>query len=915
MPRRLPSFRPAGLLLAALIASLAAHAAPASTTTFEEVLIMLPTRDDALRVLKEIPDIEWLKPVDEEGTYRAVSTPEIDERIRAMGYRVTVAVPDLEARAASLQLGPGFGAFHTLSEAEAVLDSLHAAFPAISTAKFSIGTTIEGRAIWAIKVSDNPDVDENEPEVLFDGCTHAREVMTVEMCLHYLDYLLSSYGTDPLATFLVDHREVWFVPVINADGYVYNETTNPNGGGLWRKNRRNNGDGTFGVDLNRNYSYQWGGQGASTVTSSETYRGTAPNSEPEVQAMEAFIDAHEFVTHQSFHSYAELILLPWGYDHLVQSPDDSLLRAVGNQMAIESGYEVGQPGEVLYNASGNAFDWSYGETTNHTKIVSYTTEIGGTDFWPAESEAPGLLAENLSSNLYLTKVAGPFLEVAVATVTSESGGPVNGRLDPGETDGVTLTVKNLGVAGNLAAGTATLSTADPYVTLAVAQVALGAFASGETRALAAPFSFAVDLSCPPGHEIAFTVSFASDGVYSSIDAFSLSVGPYYTQDFEAASDWTQDPSHTAATGAWVRIDPNPTTYQPGDDAPTDPGSFALITAQNSAASTDDVDNGIAATRSPEIDLSGAPRARLDLYWNHGQRDLADDAAGDFFRIDLSTDGGATYPTTLASVGDVTRAPTWTALSVRLDSLVVLSEKMRIRARASDAGPNTDTIEGGLDAIQIIDPGSDNAAPNAPIALSPTGGVTVGSTPTLTVSNATDPEASVLVYGFRVYADSLLTSVAASVDSVPEGSLSTAWALASPLGDGPYWFRAYASDGEVRGLFSGAATFTVASGTGIGPDVTASASGAAALVSLGPNPSRGATRFAYDLPRAGRVFVAVVNLEGRVVRVIENSWREAGRHDALWDGRDAAGREAASGAYLLRLEAGSDRRTERVTLIR
>ena len=93
--------------------------------------------------------------------------------------------------------------------------------------------------------------------------------------IYFMQYILSQYGTDPEITCLINNRELYFVPCANPDGYVYNQTTNPNGGGFWRKNRRNNGDGTFGVDLNRNFDYNWGfdNNGSSPITSSEVYRG------------------------------------------------------------------------------------------------------------------------------------------------------------------------------------------------------------------------------------------------------------------------------------------------------------------------------------------------------------------------------------------------------------------------------------------------------------------------------------------------------------------------------------------------------------------------------------------------------------------------------------------------------------------
>ena len=134
-------------------------------------------------------------------------------------------------------------------------------------------------------------------------------------------WLTDGYGTDPEATFLVNEREIWFVPVVNPDGYVWNEVTDPSGGGLWRKNRRDNPSTCEGVDINRNYGYQWGGSGASPDECDETYRGTAAWSEPETRAVRDFVSSRRFVTADSYHSNAALVLYPWGYT--VAPPPDS----------------------------------------------------------------------------------------------------------------------------------------------------------------------------------------------------------------------------------------------------------------------------------------------------------------------------------------------------------------------------------------------------------------------------------------------------------------------------------------------------------------------------------------------------------------------------------------------------------------
>jgi murein tripeptide amidase MpaA len=191
-----------------------------------------------------------------------------------------------------------FGLYHTYDEGVAWLDSISTEYPEVVSAKWSLGWSYEGRNLWCVRVSDNPEQHEaEEPEILFDSLHHAREVMSSEMVLMLTAYLAEQYRAgDPEIVALLDENAVYMVPWVNPDGFVYNELTNPAGGGMWRKNRRNNGDGTMGVDLNRNYPYEWGcDYGSSGDPGSETYRGPSAGSEPETQAMMQFINEHAFV--------------------------------------------------------------------------------------------------------------------------------------------------------------------------------------------------------------------------------------------------------------------------------------------------------------------------------------------------------------------------------------------------------------------------------------------------------------------------------------------------------------------------------------------------------------------------------------------------------------------------------------------
>ena len=139
--------------------------------------------------------------------------------------------------------------FLTYAECMAELDQMRTLYPNLITAKANVGTflTFENRAIQFVKISDNPDVDETEKRILFDAMHHAREPGSMQQLIYFMWYLLENYSTNLEIKNLVDNTEIFCIPVINVDGYLYNQSTNPAGGGFWRKNRRDNGNGTFGV--------------------------------------------------------------------------------------------------------------------------------------------------------------------------------------------------------------------------------------------------------------------------------------------------------------------------------------------------------------------------------------------------------------------------------------------------------------------------------------------------------------------------------------------------------------------------------------------------------------------------------------------------------------------------------------------
>ncbi len=277
----------------------------------------------------------------------------------------------------------------------------------------TLGLTRQGRAIYAVKISDNVAQDEDEPEAVFMALHHAREHLSVEMALYLLHHFTDDYGVSGSVTNLVNQRVLWIIPMVNPDGGEYDVATGAYR--YWRKNLRDNdGNGQItsydGVDLNRNYGYRWGGSGSSGWPAAETYRGPAAFSEPETQAVRDFIATRPNVkTLITFHTYGELILYPYGYTYtdvpadMTQSDHDVLV-AMANAMAASNGYTPQQASD-LYITSGDTTDWAYGQHG----IFAFTFELYPTGynpgFYPPDEVIPAQTARNRAACEYLAGVA------------------------------------------------------------------------------------------------------------------------------------------------------------------------------------------------------------------------------------------------------------------------------------------------------------------------------------------------------------------------------------------------------------------------------------------------------------------------------------------------------------------------------
>ena len=237
---------------------------------------------------------------------------------------------------------------------------------------------MQGQDILAVKVTKNARQvrDGSRPATLYSSAQHAREWITTEMNSRLLRYLLEQYASNAAVQRVVDRTELWFVPVANPDGYDYTFTE---GNRLWRKNLRDNdGDGEItgydGVDLNRNFPYRWGydNEGSSPAPSSLTYRGPAPASEPETQALDGLMRRIGFAFQINYHSAAELLLYGVGWQVATPTPDDLLYETLAGDDANPAvpGYDPDIAAE-LYTTNG--------ETTEHAHnrygTLAFTPEM------------------------------------------------------------------------------------------------------------------------------------------------------------------------------------------------------------------------------------------------------------------------------------------------------------------------------------------------------------------------------------------------------------------------------------------------------------------------------------------------------------------------------------------------------------
>ncbi len=334
--------------------------------------------------------------------------------LQTRGYALKITQTETQVRA-NMIAGKALAGYRTYSDLYTELLNLQTAHPDIcklydigeSRGKEYTGAAYNSykHEVWAMKISDNVATEEDEPCIFYMGEHHAREPISLEVAMYILNHIVSNYGTDPAITSSVNNKQIWFMPLVNPNGHkiVTDEVDL-----WWRKNIRDNngnsaidGGTTDGVDLNRNYGWEWGGEGTSTNPADITYCGPSGFSEPETMAMKNMIDQHHFVAGITYHSYSELVLFPYGYSTGAFAPDHNSLQALAVSMANTipaegGGYYTPDKSSGLYPASGVTDDYAYGEHG----IFSYTIELG-TEFIPPAAEISSMCQNNLQAALIL----------------------------------------------------------------------------------------------------------------------------------------------------------------------------------------------------------------------------------------------------------------------------------------------------------------------------------------------------------------------------------------------------------------------------------------------------------------------------------------------------------------------------------
>lgn len=656
-------------------------------------------------------------------------TPAQRAAIESMGLITELVVPDVQvlidreaaaiAQARLARDNAWFTTYKTLAEFNAFIDQLVADNPSLASS-FTIGDSIQSRPIRGLRFSA-PDMPGNprssRPAVFFQGGQHAREWINPAVTIYIAHNMLERYPTDSRIRGLMERAEIIVLPILNPDGYEFSWTTTR----LWRKNRRLVTGTTYGVDLNRNWDYQWGGQGSSGTPSDETYRGTAGFSEPETAAMRDFVIANPRIrTHIDFHSYGQLILSPFGYTAMLP-PDGGLFDAINGEMSVRIQsvhnryYRPGPTYTNIYPAAGVVQDWLYGARG----ILSWGIELraGPSNGFilPQEEIIPNC-EEAFEGAIRLVEWTVQPLWVSLANplplwASTTSGTPIEVRVrdnvEPQDAAAVRVFSR---VAGFGSFTPTTISASGQGVYPHV----LPPPPCGNLT------EFYIEAASTAGS----LVRFPSSGVLSIRSAET--VVPVNFDGESNAGFVIGQPGDTATAGVWQRGISVGTNYQPAGGATGSTSSSWATGLAGGGSNANDVDGGSTSLLSgvfSALPPEGMKTISGVLRYARRFGTTGTALTGlDTYVISISNDGGSTWQQIEMFQ---TNNPSWSFRSLELAQIIRPTTQMRMRFVATDVGVDSVT-EAGVDDITLtlrycrrsadVDDGSGTGVPDGGVTI-------------------------------------------------------------------------------------------------------------------------------------------------------------------------------------------------------
>lgn len=606
--------------------------------------------------------------------------------------RLGVAEPP---RGASAHDDAWFSNYKQFADIISYFNTIAAMHPQIASMS-DVGDSLLGNDIYSLTLT-GPETPGNlvadRPVVLWNGGQHAREWVSPMTVSYIASKLADDYGSDPRVTDIIDNTRIVIVPVMNPDGYLYTWS----GERFWRKNRRNNGDGTFGVDLNRNWGYEWGGDGASPFSDDDTYHGPSAFSEPETQVMRDLASSYgdRLVSHIDYHTYSQLILWPFGYAEGVQTPEpdrtffDELSTAMSDEILAYSGvfYDPIQSVD-LYPAAGTCSDWHYGDLGVKSLTIELRPSAGaGFDgFDPDPSVILPTARENYeAAKLFVERTTQPitFAHDTVDLVPS------------GEMVEVRLSISDI------------VETHDPST------VSLLTIVSGSDIEIATPMSSVGEgeysamlpaAGCGEVISYAFVVELLGGGsvVFPSNDRYEALAQDFsisFEDDMETDTGWIVGGSgDDATTGIWNLMNPQGTDAQPEDDHTPGAGTDCWVTdgVAGSGLGDRDIDGGSTTLTSPILDAVALGEDAELVYWRWYSNNTGASPNADSMLVQISNDIGNSW-TTLEVVTE--NANAWVERRFRIADFVEPTDMIRVRFIASDLGDGS-IVEAGVDDLRI-----------------------------------------------------------------------------------------------------------------------------------------------------------------------------------------------------------------------